>query len=220
MQKHDRRYGTVCRVLFDNIPSQLMTHNSRFSISSTAYKRANQIADSLLDIEMPKIAGICYECAEPMPGLELSKRIGYFKVYPSDSGLLVSSIYKETGLNAEEAYRRIIFSRFNSNFGKIFESLVMQSLVSAGFHPFYHTYEMARDGRTSRYEIDFMVERKGRILAIEVKSGLNFTISSLDNMKAKYPQLKFDRCLISNKPFSVSEHFLSLPIYMAFCLQS
>ena len=47
-----------------------------------------------------------------------------------------------------------------------------------------------------------MFERAGKIVAIEVKSGSNFTTSSLNNLKIKYPQLKFERIVISNKALS------------------
>ena len=63
-----------------------------------------------------------------------------------------------------------------------------------------------------------MFERAGKIVAIEVKSGSNFTTSSLNNLKIKYPQLKFERIVISNKALSEKDRVRYLPIYMAFIL--
>jgi predicted RNA-binding Zn-ribbon protein involved in translation (DUF1610 family) len=72
--------------------------------------------------------------------------------------------------------------------------------------------------KEKHYEIDFMFERAGKIVAIEVKSGSNFTTSSLNNLKIKYPQLKFERIVISNKALSEKDSVRYLPIYMAFIL--
>ena len=216
--KHDRKYNTNCRVLYDNLASELMKDNSRFVISSTDSIRSKQIEDSLYDLNDSKVAMTCYKCTEPMYGLELSKSVGFFKLYSCDSGLLLTSIYKERNISKEEVYRKIMFGKINSNFGKVFESIVMQTLVSNGLKPYYHTYTL-KDGETDkRYEIDFMVEIGSKVTAIEVKSGSNFTTTSLDKLKEKYMQLKFDKYIISNKIFKRDNDKVWLPIYMTFCL--
>jgi hypothetical protein len=63
-----------------------------------------------------------------------------------------------------------------------------------------------------------MVESAGKVVAIEVKSGSNFTTSSLNNLKIKYPQLKFKKIVISNKTLSIRDNVMYLPIYMTFVL--
>ena len=216
--KHDRKYKTICRTLYDILPSELMRDNSRFVIKNTDTNRSKQIEESLIDIDDSKIAKVCYLCTEPMYGLELSKRKGYFKLYSCDSGLLLTSIFKDKNSGKADVYKKVMFGKINSNFGKVFESIVMQSLVSNGMTPFYHTYTIAEEDKTKRYEIDFMVETEGKVAAIEVKSGSNFTTSSLNRMKEKYPQLKFSRFIISNKPFKRDNEKVWLPIYMTFCL--
>jgi predicted AAA+ superfamily ATPase len=139
-------------------------------------------------------------------------------MYSCDAGLLVTSIYKDKTLNVEDIYKKLIFGKINSNFGKIFESIISQTLISNGYTPFYHTYILKEAEKEKHYEIDFMFERAGKIVAIEVKSGSNFTTSSLNNLKIKYPQLKFERIVISNKALSEKDSVRYLPIYMAFIL--
>lgn len=112
-----------------------------------------------------------------------------------------------------------MFGKINSNFGKIFESIVMQTLVSNGFIPYYHTYRIDENGKNKRYEIDFIVEIGGKVVAIEVKSGSNFTTTSINKLKDKYPQLKFNKYVISNKAFKREGDKTFLPIYMTFCLE-
>ena len=216
--KHDRKYGTICRTLFDNMSSELMKANMKFSISKAGKKRSYQLVDSLYDLDDSKICRICYNCTDPVPGLELSKVNNMFKLYPCDCGLLVTSIYKEKKLSVDDTYKKLLFGRLNSNFGKIFESLVNQSLISNGYNPFYHTFKITKDDKSSNYEIDFMIESSGDVIAIEVKSGSNFTAPSLNHLKEKYSQLKIKKVIISNKPFQKKDDILYLPIYMAFCL--
>ena len=94
----------------------------------------------------------------------------------------------------------------------------MQTLVSNGLSPYYHTYTLKDGEKEKRYEIDFMVEIGSKVAAIEVKSGSNFTTTSLDKLKEKYVQLKFNKYIISNKAFKRDNDKVWLPIYMAFCL--
>ena len=217
--KHDRKYGTHCRTLYDNLANELMSLSSRFNISkNTDKKRIEQLSDTIFDLDDSKIVKLCYHISEPQYGLDLSKSISKFKMYSSDAGLLVSSIYRDRSLNIEDIYKKLVFGKINSNFGRIFESFVSQALVSNGYTPFYHTYIINENGKDKRYEIDFMIERAGKIVAIEVKSGSNFTASSLNNLKLKYPQLKFERIVISNKSLSIKDNIRYLPIYMTFVL--
>ena len=216
---HDRKYGTHCRTLYDNLANELMSLSSRFNISkNTDKKRIEQLSDTIFDLDDSKIVKLCYHISEPQYGLDLSKSISKFKMYSSDAGLLVSSIYRDRSLNIEDIYKKLVFGKINSNFGRIFESFVSQALVSNGYTPFYHTYIINENGKDKRYEIDFMIERAGKIVAIEVKSGSNFTASSLNNLKLKYPQLKFERIVISNKSLSIKDNIRYLPIYMTFIL--
>lgn len=217
--KHDRKYGTQCRTLYDNLSNELMSQSSRYNISKNSNnKRIKQLDDTIFDLDDSKIVKLCHHASEPQYGLELSKNISKFKMYSCDAGLLVTSIYKDKSLNVEDIYKKLVFGKINSNFGKIFESIVSQALVSNGYTPFYHTYTIEEEGKIKRYEIDFMVESAGKVVAIEVKSGSNFTTSSLNNLKIKYPQLKFKKIVISNKTLSIKDNVMYLPIYMTFVL--
>lgn len=196
-----------------------MSQSSRYNISKNSNnKRIKQLDDTIFDLDDSKIVKLCHHASEPQYGLELSKNISKFKMYSCDAGLLVTSIYKDKSLNVEDIYKKLVFGKINSNFGKIFESIVSQALVSNGYTPFYHTYTIEEEGKIKRYEIDFMVESAGKVVAIEVKSGSNFTTSSLNNLKIKYPQLKFKKIVISNKTLSIKDNVMYLPIYMTFVL--
>ena len=142
----------------------------------------------------------------------------FFKLYCCDTGLLVTSIYKNQNIGIKDIYKNIIFDKGDNNLGSIYESIVCQTLISNGYNLYYHTYILNEDNKEKHYEIDFITEYQGKTLAIEVKSGKNFTTSSLDNLKKKYPQLKFERYVISGKSYKKEGDKTYLPIYMAFCL--
>lgn len=78
------------------------------------------------------------------------------------------------------------FHRLNSlteeDFGRIFESAVGAELFKKNLKPFYWA-----DGD---YEVDFVLEYKNQLIAIEVKSGRKKRTSSLDIFMKKYPTAK------------------------------
>ena len=207
-------------MIYDLLPSELLKPSARFTINHLHSKsRYEQLEESLYDLSDSKTVNIIYNSSDPTFGFELAKTMNTFKIYPNDSGLLVTSIYKENNLSTEDIYKKIIFGNISVNFGRIFESITAQSLISMGYTPYYHTYQLEKDNNKQRYEIDFMISMKGKPTAIEVKSGNNFTTNSLDNLKIKYPQIKMNKILVSNKPFKKTDSITYLPIYMLFCLE-
>lgn len=219
--KHDSRYKTVCRMLYNNLANELNNTNSRFNVSKVfENKRASQLEESLFDLMDSKICNVCYRSTDPTYGLELSKNESFFKLYGNDIGLTTSLVFSEMGLNPDAIYKLIMFDKLNGNFGKIFESAVCQGLTSLGIVPYYHTYQLkGENDETKFYEIDFIIQLHGNVTAIEVKSGQNFTTSSLDRLSIKYNSLKFRKIIISTKSFKYKNDILFLPIYMLFCLE-
>ena len=219
--KHDLKYGTSCRLLYNNLVNELNNNNSRFRINKIFNnpKKSSLLYDSLFDLSESKVCNVCYESTDPSYGLELSKRETFFKLYSSDIGLMTSLSYDELKNNIDEIYKQIMFDRLNTNLGKLFESVVCQGLVSLGINPYYHTYTYLSNGKEKKYEIDFMVQIHGSVVAIEVKSGTNFTTSSLDQISEKYKGIKFKKIVISTKPFKTKDNIVYLPMYMLFCLK-
>ncbi len=78
--------------------------------------------------------------------------------------------------------------------------------------------EFAENEYSNFIEIDFVAFIKGKMNAIEVKSTKRFTTSSLSSLKLKYPQLKFDKIVISPKTLSYDNDTTYLPIYLTFLL--
>ena len=220
LQKHDLKYKTSCRMLYDNLVNELNNANSRFKLSRIFNNsKTSALFESLFDLKDSKICNICYAADDPTYGLELTKNTSFFKLYSNDIGLMTSLAFNELGINSNELYKLIMFGKLNSNFGKLFESVVCQSLVSLGITPYYHLYTLNKDNKIKRYEIDFMIQLHGSIVAIEVKSGTNFTTSSLNNINNKYKDKKIKKIVISPKPFKVINDVTYIPFYMLFCLK-
>lgn len=213
--KHDLKYKTKCRILYDAIPSELSKVSTRFIVSKNLNnERGERIQDSIYDLSDSKCANIVYNTTDLSYSFELNKNSNMFKIYSSDTGLFVSSIIKDCDDSIDNVYKKIIFDRLNSNFGRIFESLVSQSLITNGIIPYYHTFVY----NNKKYELDFVYNKNGKTYVVEVKSGKNFTTSSLDMVSEKYKSIKFKKIVISTKPFKNIDNTLYLPLYMLFCL--
>ena len=91
-----------------------------------------------------------------------------FKVYVSDTGLLVRQYGKETSkavLTADPGY----------NLGPVFENVVAECLTKAGFVPrWYH-----KSGGSDRMELDSVISLGGEAAVLEVKSGRSRGSTSL-----------------------------------------
>jgi predicted AAA+ superfamily ATPase len=64
--------------------------------------------------------------------------------------------------------------------GRIFESMVGAELIRENFEPFYWA--------EGDYEVDYILEYKQKIIAIEVKSGSHKKANSLQKFLQKYPE--------------------------------
>ena len=113
---------------------------------------------------------------------------------------IIQNLYKDQNLSISKIYQDIILGKSDANLGNIYESVIAQTLISNGYKPYYHTYNLEIEGKNKSFEIDFLIERNGKATAIEVKSGKNFDTKSLDNLKKKYPQLtKAVKCKTERK---------------------
>ncbi len=214
LRKHDGNSRTRTLNIFDSMLPALKSWSGRVKTKSRNQNMAFSYQRSLKDLEDSKIVNLVYRCADLSFGSFL-KEENDFKLYPLDVGLMLSSLMGDANEDSGKTYLKIRAGDIDgANFGILYESLVIQSLVANGRKAFYHTFEC--EGK--RYEIDFVAFIKGKIDAIEVKSTKRFTTSSLSALKNKYPQLKFEKIVISPKPLKYEEGVTYLPIYMSFLL--
>lgn len=110
----------------------------------------------------------------------------------ADTGLLISHAFDENGIVSEEIYKKLLFDKLECNKGMIVENLVAQMLTAAG-HKLYFYSNPSRDEVSERMKIDFLIAKskissRHNISPIEVKSGKNYTLTSLKKFRNKYAE--------------------------------
>ena len=214
LRKHDNKSNTKTLSIYNSMLPALKSWSKRIKTNTRSQSMVLSYQRSLKDLEDSKIINSVYRTSDLSFG-SLIKEENNFKLYPLDVGLMLSSLIGDTNQDYEQTYLKIRTGNLDgANYGSLYESLVIQSLVSNQRKVFYHTFEY----NLKRYEIDFVTFIKGKLTTIEVKSTKRFTTSSLDSLKFKYPQLKFNKIVISPKTLSYEGDTTYLPIYMTFLI--
>lgn len=103
--------------------------------------------------------------------------------------------------------------------GMVLENVVAQMLTAAG-HKLYFYANADRVQAENRMEIDFLlaksrVTNRHNISPIEVKSGKNYTLSSLRKFRAKYAEQLDTPYVLHTNDLKVDDGMVFLPVYMA-----
>ena len=148
--------------IFDNTPSQLDKENKRFELKSLRKKATyERYANDFQWLVSSRAALKTVNVREPKAMLRRTEEPNRFKLYQSDTGLLVSR-YPLTVSMA------IISGSKDVNRGGIYENVVAQELASARVALRYHRH-------SSRGEVDFIGETPDReVVPMEVKSGKSY----------------------------------------------
>lgn len=219
LKKIDNKFGTICYLVWKQMPAMLSKHSSRFIVSTTK-QRADSVlfANTMEKLIESKMVLAVYKCTDPSIGYALTKDTSAFKLYFNDVGLFTSIIYPNTVNDSADIYQRLIFDKLSANFGMLYENGVSQILSANGFEPYYHSWT-ERDGATARvYEIDFLVFKNGKTIPFEVKSGKTYSKESFDRFKCKYGKAIGEKYIVSVASLSRGDNLTYLPIYMLFCL--
>ena len=136
----------------------------------------------------------------------------------ADTGLLISHAFDENGLVSEEIYKKLLFDKLEVNKGMIMENIAAQMLAASG-HRLYFYSNPDRNDADSRMEIDFLlakskISNRHNISPIEVKSGKNYTLSSLRKFMKKYHEQLDTPYVIHTLDLKEEEGVVYLPVYM------
>ena len=192
------------RLVYDNITVQLSKKNTRFQYK--LIKKGGRASEFENAIEWLCLSGIVsqvYKVEQIKKPLENYRNIDAFKIYVSDLGLLCAK--KE--LAADDIL--YMFEEINDFKGGMAENYVNVQLSINGYHTYY--WESERGA-----EIDFIIQRDGKLIPIEVKSADNTRAKSLkiymDTYKPEYA------IKISAKNFGFEDNKKIVPLYAAFCI--
>ncbi len=157
---------------FDSIPDQLAEPNKKFMysrIKSGKPRRSSEIyMENLLWIKAAGYGVFCYGVDQPALPLKRYVRRDSFKVYLSDTGMLL-------GMYGDKAKKAVYSGDSSYNMGAVAENAVASEMAKAGLEPRYYS----KNKGAGRMELDFVLEFWDGVAAIEVKSGKDRTAPSL-----------------------------------------
>ena len=191
------------RACYNSIPAQLAKDNKKFQ-----YKVVQKGGSSTIfgaSLEWLKQAGVVLECQRVDQGthpLPVYADQTAFKIYMSDVGLLVNK--------SKMSVNTIITGEANIFMGAVTENYIAQQLTAQNYTPYYWTVS------NSQAELDFVMQKDGKIYAIEVKKGEHVRSRSLSVFKQKYSPDYAIR--FSQKNFGWTDDVISIPLYAAFVL--
>ena len=204
--------------IFDQIPSQLSRHERKFRLSSLKPgAKYRDWDDAFFWLKDAKVVNICYNSTAPNIGLRMNEDRTTLKCYMNDTGLLVSHAFDEKGVVSEEIYQKLLFGKLEVNEGMFMENMVAQMLTSSG-HALYF-YSKSSSDQEERMELDFLLRKskvtsRHNILPVEVKSGKNYTLSSLNKCQRKFGEFIAAPTVLHAADLRQEAGITYLPLYM------
>lgn len=192
------------RLVYDNITVQLSKKNTRFQYKLLKKGgRASEFENAIEWLQLSGIISKIYKVEQIKKPLENYRNIDEFKIYVSDLGLLCAKkdIVFSDILYSEEA--------INDFKGGMTENYVNIQLTINGYKTYY--YESVRGA-----EIDFIIQKEGYIIPIEVKSADNTKAKSLNVYINTYKPSYAIK--LSSKNFGFENNKKIVPLYAAFCI--
>lgn len=188
------------RKCYDSIPRQLAKENKKFKYSEVEAKaNARKLGDSVQWLRDANMVYMCYNTTLPTLPLKAYEKENEFKLYISDTGLLLSLF----GFATKQALLNGTLKGFAK--GGIYENFVAETLVKNGYT--LHYYKPKDDS-----ELEFVIEKDGEVLPIEVKAGNNAT-KSLDAFVEEFSPSVAIKLMGGN--VGIADKKLSIPHFLA-----
>ena len=191
-------------LVYDNITVQLSKKNTRFQyklIKTGA--RASEFENAITWLSLSGIVTRIQRVEHPKKPLENYRDIDSFKIYVSDLGLLCA---KKDIIPEDILYQS---NELNDFKGGMVENYVCCQLTANEYKTYYWMNERGA-------EVDFIIQKKGNIIPIEVKSAENTKAKSLATYINKYKPVYAIK--LSTKNFGFEDDKKTVPLYAAFCI--
>ena len=196
--------------VYRHISTFLAQENKRFQVTKIARGARNREYVGAVEwLANAGIINVCYclhELALPLKG---NYNPSLYKIYYSDTGMLISSLDEEA---QEDLHNNKNFATYK---GAIFENIVADMLVKQGYDTYYY-----RNDRSS-LEMDFFVRSANHLWPIEVKSG-NTSSSSLNKLTAANSKLSNDiryGIKLCGANIGFNGKFYTFPYFLTFLLK-
>jgi uncharacterized protein len=192
------------RQTYSSVTVQLSKKNTRFQYKLV--KKGGRASEFENAIEWLTLSGIVtqiFKVEQARLPLENYKDIDAFKIYISDVGLLCA---KKDIVPESILYETNELDDFK---GGMTENYVLSQLKSNGYTCYYWT-------SCNRAEIDFVLQKEGNVVPIEVKSTDNSQAKSLKVYMSSYePKYAIK---LSTRNFGFENNIKTIPLYAAFCI--
>ena len=192
------------RLFYVNITVQLSKKNTR--VQYKLIKKGGRAAEFENAIEWLTLSGIVsqvYRLDKIKKPLENYRDIDAFKIYVSDLGLLCA----KKDLAANDVLYMV--EEINDFKGGMAENYANVQLSINGYRTYY--WESERGA-----EVDFVIQREGHIIPVEVKSADNTRAKSLKVYMETYQPAYAIK--LTAKNFGFEDGKKSVPLYAAFCI--
>ena len=188
--------------IYDLIPAELNSSNKRFNFADIKkglrYERSE---DNFIWLASAGVALPVYNVSAPVLPLLLNEKSSLFKLFLSDIGMLTTLYGRTTKM-------QLLSDNQDINYGSLYENVVAQELKAHGFKLYY--YNSKKFG-----ELDFVIEYRGKVLPIEVKSGKSYQRhSALSNIMEISNYSIEEAFVLSNYNVEVKGNLVYYPIYM------
>ena len=191
------------RACYDSIPRQLAKENKKFKYSEVEHKAtARKYGDSVQWLRDANMAYLCRNTTVPTLPLKAYEKENEFKLYVADTGLLLAMF----GFATKQALLNGNLKGFAK--GGIYENFVAQTLAANGYTLHYYK-------PNDSSELEFLIEKDGEVIPVEVKAG-NTATKSLDAFVKEYEPTVAIKLISGNVGFAGKK--LSIPHFLAMFL--
>lgn len=187
------------RKCYDAVPKQLAKELTKFQYSTVEKgKTSKKYGESVQWLKDSNLVHVCYNICEPYLPLMANAVEEQFKLYVNDTGLLCAMYGFETK-------KAILTNTLKGNAkGGIYENIISELLIKKGYSLYYYRPD-------SEHELEFLIEKFGEVIPIEVKAGNTATVT-LNGFIEKYsPSIAYK---LVNGNIGLSGVKYTIPHYM------
>lgn len=194
---------TKVRKCYEAIPKQLAKELKKFQYSTvekgTTSKKYGGSVQWLADSALVHVCNNVHEACIPLMANAFEEQ---FKLYINDTGLLTAMYGQETKL-------AVLNNTLTGNAkGGLYENIIAECLVKLGYKLYYYKPDDTN-------ELEFLLEKNGNVLPVEVKAGNTATVS-LNRFIEKYRPGTAYKFISGN--IGISGQKCTLPHYMVIFL--
>lgn len=194
--------------VYRSIPAQLAKENKKFQYSKVA--KGGRSKEYMGCVEWLKDAGLINQCeCLQFPELPLKGNVdeSKYKVYISDTGLLVASLDDESQTDLRANKNMGIYK------GALYENFAAEALVKQGYGLYYYSKD------NSTLEEDFFIRSANELIPVEVKANKNRAKSMNQLIKSDtYPDIQHGiKFTVGN--IGISGDIVTFPYFCTFLLK-